>query len=132
MKKQEELIICIDFDGTVVDHCFPDVGVDVPNAVTVIKGLNEQGHKLILWTMRSNNPKGNFLNDAINWYRKNDIPLFGVNNNPEQIVWTTSPKAYAHLYIDDAAFNAPLIKPQNFNRSCMDWLVVAKHFNIKV
>lgn len=128
----DEIIIAVDFDGTVVDHCFPDIGSNVPYATQCLKGLQNQGHKLILWTMRSNNPKGNFLDDAVDWYKKNEIKLFGINNNPEQISWTNSPKAYAQIYIDDAAFNAPLIKPVGFHRHCMDWLVVAKHFNIKI
>ena len=34
--------------------------------------------------------------------------LFGVNQNPTQQEWTQSPKAYAQVYIDDAALGAPL------------------------
>ena len=46
------MIIAIDFDGTCVEHEFPKVGNDVPNAVNVIKQL-AKNHQLILWTMRS-------------------------------------------------------------------------------
>lgn len=50
------------------------------------------------------------LQDAIDWFKKYDIPLFGVNEkkNPTQKDWTSSPKPYAHIYIDDAALGVPL------------------------
>lgn len=111
--------IAIDFDGTCVTHEFPNVGKDI-GAVSVLKELVEKGHNLILWTMRSNHigevgpvggirGNGEFLNDAINWFKKNDIPLWGIQTNPEQSFWTASPKAYADLYIDDAALGCPLL-----------------------
>ena len=48
------------------------------------------------------------LHEAVNWFIvTHDIPLFGVNENPEQ-TWSTSPKVYANLYIDDAVIGCPL------------------------
>lgn len=55
---------------------------------------------------------GNYLTEAVDWFKKNDIPLYGINENPEQKSWTTSPKAYCQLYIDDAALGIPLIHPR--------------------
>ena len=125
--------ICIDFDGTCVTHEFPKVGKDI-GAVPVLKKLVEAGHKLILFTMRSDRPNhtgqlredikdvtGIFLTDAIDWFNKNQIPLYGINSNPNQ-GWTTSPKAYAHLYIDDAALGCPLLFiPEMADRPFADW-----------
>src|SRR6476620_5961835 len=112
--------ICIDFDGTCVTHEFPKVGQDI-GAVPVLKELVKNGHNLILWTMRSDKNdntgysveipeihNGNFLTDAVEWFKSNDIPLYGIQINPQQTEWTTSPKAYAQLYIDDAAYGCPL------------------------
>ena len=48
------MIIAIDFDGTCVTHEYPNVGKDV-NAVPVLKELVENGHQLVLFTMRSDN-----------------------------------------------------------------------------
>jgi hypothetical protein len=45
-------IIGIDFDGTVVTHDFPKIGKDI-GAVPVLRKLVDNGHKLILFTMRS-------------------------------------------------------------------------------
>lgn len=137
------MIIAVDFDGTCVTHEFPNVGKDI-GAVPVLKELVENGHKLILFTMRSDQKKyifpkevpsqyyeENFLQDAINWFKQNDIPLYGIQINPDQYTWTSSPKCYAQLYIDDAALGCPLkqdfIEDENGNavdfdgRPYVDW-----------
>lgn len=99
------MIIAVDFDGTCVTHEYPGIGRDI-GAAPVLRALVAQGHHLILWTMRS----GKTLADAVEWFNSNEIPLFGVNHNENQSSWTDSPKVYAQLYIDDAAFGAPLIQ----------------------
>lgn len=127
------MVICIDFDGTCVTHEFPKVGKDI-GAQRVLKKLVDKGHKLILYTMRSNvvNPtsldkeiilrSGNYLDDAVNWFRENEIPLFGVQINPNQSTWTTSNKCYAELYIDDAALGCPLsFNPKISKRKFVNW-----------
>lgn len=48
------------------------------------------------------------LTDAINWFKDNGVELFGVQRNPTQDTWTTSPKAYGQIIIDDAALGCPL------------------------
>lgn len=117
------MIIAIDFDGTCVKHEYPDVGDDV-GAVPVIKKFVARGDKIILFTMRS----GKELQDAVEWFSRHLIPLFGVNGNPEQHTWTKSPKPYAHVYIDDAALGAPLKYPypEDLCRPWIDWEKVAE------
>ena len=61
------MILNIDFDGTVVTHAFPEIGDDI-GAVPVLKALVENGHQLILFTMRSDNKDGNYLTQAVNWF----------------------------------------------------------------
>ena len=99
------MIICVDFDGTCVTHDFPHVGAEI-GAAPVLKELTDKGHKLILFTMRS----GDTLREAYNWFNKHDIPVYGIQTNPTQILWTQSPKAYGQMYIDDAALGCPLTK----------------------
>lgn len=114
------LYIGIDFDGTCVTHEYPRVGKDI-GAVPVLKKLTDSGHQLILNTMRS----GKELDDAAQWFIDNDIPLYGVNENPSQKSWTLSPKVYAHLYIDDAALGCPLkIDRAISSRPFVDWTAV--------
>lgn len=96
-------IIAIDFDGTCVTHDYPNIGKDI-GAIPVLQQLVYHGHQLILFTMRS----GEKLEAAKHWCDINQIKLEGVNLNPSQTTWTTSPKVYADLYIDDAALGCPL------------------------
>jgi hypothetical protein len=119
------MYICIDFDGTIVDHRFPEVGPPVPGALQWLKRFQEAGAKLILFTMRSDQGNGaNALSLAVHYLENNGINLYGVNKNPTQVHWTSSPKAYGQLYIDDAAFGCPLIHPDGFHRPCVNWEIV--------
>ena len=128
--------ICLDFDGTCVSHEFPKIGKDI-GAVPVLKELTEKGHKLILFSMRSDRKKKkkvdgqevvveeNVLTEAVQWSADNNIPLYGIQKNPTQRFWTSSPKAYGHLYIDDANLGCPLITddPES-DRAYVDWVKV--------
>lgn len=120
-------ILAIDFDGTCVTHEFPKIGRDI-GAQRVLKRLVAAGHRLILWTMRSSGRADGTdpLGDAVAWFAKNAIPLFGINGNPEQSSWTGSPKAYAHLYVDDAALGAPLLPGLKGEKPFLDWLRVER------
>jgi len=113
------MIIGLDFDGTCVEHEYPAIGADVPHAIWSLKKLvREHGAQIILYTMRS----GKYLDEAIAWFMKNDIPLLAVNQNVSQKDWTTSSKVYADLYVDDAAVGCPLIRPKD-KRPFVDWIV---------
>ena len=128
--------ICIDFDGTCVTHEYPDIGKDI-GAIPVLKRLVEAGHQLVLFTMRSDMERveseeyfefesgGDYLTDAVNWFKENGIELYGTNENPEQKNWTRSPKAYADLYIDDAALGCPVIFNREISgRPYADWKAI--------
>lgn len=127
------MIIAVDFDGTCVTHEFPEVGEDI-GAAEILKELVDKGHKLILYTMRSNRPEagptydvniqdvtGMFLDAAVTWFAENDIPLYAVQTNPTQSNWTSSPKCYAEMYIDDAALGCPLKFDEKSARPYVDW-----------
>jgi len=121
----KNLIIAVDFDGTCVTHEYPNVGKEI-GAAQVLKRITDAGHKIILFTMRS----GKELQDAVNWFKQNDIPLFGINENPEQHTWTESPKPYAHMYIDDAAFGCPLLfNDEISSRGFVNWEVIESSLN---
>ena len=119
------MYICVDFDGTIVDHRFPEVGPPVPGALEWMLKWQTAGAKLILFTMRSDGGRiGDALSQAVEYLKQNGIELYGVNKNPTQTHWTSSPKAYGQLYIDDAAFGSPLIQPEGFQRPCVNWEIV--------
>ena len=127
--------IIIDFDGTCVTHEFPNIGKDI-GAEKVLKKLIQKGHRLILFTMRCNHTfipnshqpdiivePGNYLTDAVNWFKERDIPLFGIQKHPNQTGWTSSPKAYGHLIIDDIALGCPVKFDRNISdKPFIDWV----------
>lgn len=114
-------IFAVDFDGTCVTHDFPKVGRNI-GAQSVLKRIIAEGGQIIIWTMRSQES----LSDAIAWFKANDIPFIGANKNPAQHTWSSSPKAYAQVYIDDAALGCPLIHAHDHERPYVDWRAVEK------
>lgn len=129
------MILLVDFDGTCVTHEFPNVGQEI-GATPVLKQLVEHGNRIILFTVRANviDPSslepgihlesGQFLDDAVQWFKDRDIPLYGINENPEQKSWSSSPKPFAHILIDDTALGCPLVQPI-FGSPYVDWEKVA-------
>lgn len=117
--RNNNICIAVDFDGTCVTHEYPHTGLDV-GAVPVLRELVESGCKLILCTMRS----GELLERACDWFKKNGLPLYGVNSNPTQKEWTSSPKVYADIYIDDSALGCPIKFRDGVVRPFVDWVKV--------
>lgn len=121
------MYLCVDFDGTIVDHVYPEIGKPVPNAIKWLKRFNSQGANIILFTMRSDGKRdGKVLTEAVNYLKQNNIGLYGINENKSQKSWTKSPKAFGDFYIDDSAVGCPLIHPEGFARPCVDWEKVAE------
>jgi hypothetical protein len=115
----KECTVAVDFDGTCVTYAFPGVGEDI-GAVPVLRELCSKGHKIILHTMRGEH----FLPPAVQWFKDNDIPLYGINDNPSQHSWTDSGKVFAHVYIDDAALGAPVKRSAVSPYPYIDWDLV--------
>lgn len=92
--------IAVDFDGTIVEHRFPDIGKPIIFAFETLKKLQEDRHQLILWTYRS----GKELDEAVEFCRKNGVEFYAVNSNyPEEVYeeGKISRKIQADFYIDD-------------------------------
>ncbi len=122
--KIQNMVIAIDFDGTIVDHNYPLIGRPVPHAIETMKRLIKEKHLLILYTMRS----GKNLDAAVDYCEENGIQFWGVNNNPDQSEWTNSPKVYADKYIDDAAVGMPLRDYPDFLNPAVCWDYVSNYF----
>lgn len=125
------MLISVDFDGTCVTHEFPKTGKNI-GAEIVLKALTDAGHKIICMSMRSQEQKGNTVQQIKDWFNKYDIPLYAINDNPEQKEWSKSRKVYAHTYIDDQFLGCPLkLDPYFSNRVFVDWLKVTRLLNIQ-
>ena len=122
--------VVLGFVGTGVKHRYPAVGEAI-GAVPVLRKLVQNGHDLLLSTMRSRDSEGvDTLQPALDWFASNDIPLYGVNENPDQKEWTSSPKVYGNIYIDDGALGAPL-KADETGIPYIDWSLTSIHLYLR-
>ena len=46
------MTIAVDFDGTIVEHRYPEIGREIPFATDTLRMLIKEGHRLILWSVR--------------------------------------------------------------------------------
>ena len=127
------MIIAVDFEGTCVSKDYPKMGKTIKGAPSTLRKLAKKRHKIILYTLRSHLDrnketseviKSDTLQEAINWFKERNIPLYAVNENPDQKRWTSSSKLSADIYIDDKSLGVPL-KLQD-SKLCVDWKKVRK------
>jgi hydroxymethylpyrimidine pyrophosphatase-like HAD family hydrolase len=92
-------ILAIDFDGTIVESKYPDIGKPMLFAFETLKKLQERGFILILWTYR----QGKHLDEAVEFCRKHGIEFYAINKNyPEEVFDAkVSRKLNADIFIDD-------------------------------
>ena len=99
MNELLNLRIAVDFDGTIVEHAYPEIGKEKLFAFRTLRELDKMGAKLILWTFRT----GTELEEAVEYCRRNGIEFYAVNRNyPEEAYdENVSRKIDADIYIDD-------------------------------
>lgn len=71
------MIIAIDFDGTIVEDAFPEIGEPKLFVFETLKQLIEKRHQLILWTTRT----GKHLQEAVNFCKENGVEFYAINNS---------------------------------------------------
>jgi hypothetical protein len=94
------MTIAVDFDGTIVEHKYPEIGKEIPFAIETLKRLASEHNKIILWSVR----EGKLLDDAVEYCRKRGLEFYAVNsNNPENGIQRErrQRKLIADVYIDD-------------------------------
>lgn len=95
------MIIAVDFDGTIVEHKYPQIGKEIPFAILTLKKLQTERHLLILWSVR----EGKLLDEAVNFCRNRGLDFYAVNSNVPYGDTDNSlirnRKVNADLYIDD-------------------------------
>jgi 2-hydroxy-3-keto-5-methylthiopentenyl-1-phosphate phosphatase len=106
---REKLVIAVDFDGTLCEHDFPDIGEIGEVHAKVIAFLRiakSRGSTIILWTCREDLPERKYLSEAVAWCEKNDIPVDYVNEYPMPgFPGFATRKVCADIYIDDKDMN---------------------------
>lgn len=94
-----DIKIAVDFDGTIVEHAFPEIGKEKLFAFRTLRELEKMGAKLILNTLRS----GKELEAAVEFCRANGIEFYAINKSyPEEVLTDDiSRKLNADIFIDD-------------------------------
>lgn len=96
------MTIAVDFDGTIVEHKYPEIGDEIIFATDTLRQLIKDGHRLILWSVR----EGQLLQDAIDWCHERGVDFYAVNKdypeeNGKESNASFSRKIKADIFIDD-------------------------------
>jgi len=83
--------VCIDFDGTIVDHCFPEIGPMKDGVREALNKLHET-HDIIICSSR-NRFGENYVNEMEDFLIENDLPYDEIDRGYG--------KPHADAYIDD-------------------------------
>jgi len=99
MFNENAITIAVDFDGTIVEHAFPEIGKEMLFAFETLKALQDKGHRLVLWTFRD----GKTLEDAVAFCKERGIEFYAVNKSfpEEDFDLSMSRKISADMFIDD-------------------------------
>jgi hypothetical protein len=93
-------IIAVDFDGTLCESKWPDIGAPNLGLIYHLMRLRHCGAKLILWTCR----RGDRLAEAVVWCAKHGLEFDAVNENLQEVIdelGGDTRKIFAHEYVDD-------------------------------
>lgn len=104
------MIIAVDFDGTLCQNAWPDIGWPRTAVIDYLRARKQQGDKLILWTNR----RSERLSEAVQWCRDRGIEFDAVNENLPEMVEKFGGdcrKVFADVYLDDKA-----MKPEEAER----------------
>ena len=94
------MIIAVDFDGTIVEHRYPKIGKEIPFAIDTLKKLQQERHRLILWSVR----EGRLLDEAVEYCRERGLEFYAVNKDyaeENEQHQHYSRKLKADVFIDD-------------------------------
>ena len=122
------MVIAVDYDGTcTVTNVYPHLGTLRPHCIEVLKALQAAGHKLILWTCRSDDEEIDALSQVVEMFKAQGFTFDAVNDNLPEVkehYKGLSRKIFATYYIDDAAWPGLVAKDTEL------WEHVAASFGI--
>jgi len=100
---EDGMIISVDFDGTICEHAYPEIGELLKGAVETLKDLIAAGHIIILNTCREDEERRPVLTEAVSFMRENGVEFVSVNTNRPEDEFRDKPgrKVFANVYIDD-------------------------------
>lgn len=92
------MIIAVNFDGTIVENAYPEIGEPKLFAFETLQLLQKKQHQLILWTNRT----GKALDDAVEFCKQNGLEFYAVNKSYFEEVYdnSISRKISCDIFID--------------------------------
>lgn len=94
------MIYAVDFDGTLCENAYPEIGKPNIPLILHFKTIKAMGHKLILWTCR----EGELLTQAVEWCKQWGLEFDAVNENLPELIkkfGNDCRKIGADYYCDD-------------------------------
>jgi len=98
------IMIAVDFDGTLYDDDPKHFGVPRMEVINRLIELQKKGTRLVLWTCRG----GSKLTEAVEWCKQYGLIFDAINEDlPEVKIknYDKSSKLMVHLYLDDKAIS---------------------------
>lgn len=95
-------IIAVDFDGTLCENKYPEIGKPKFDVIARLFIEQTEGAKIILWTCRT----GRHLKDAVKWCENIGLHFDAVNENLPEIIKSfggDNRKIFANECWDDRA-----------------------------
>ena len=92
-------IIAVDFDGTLCENSWPEIGEPNEELIEYLRNRKKDGDKLILWTCRVED----MLQKAVEWCKERNLVFDAVNENLPEIIenfGSDTRKIFANEYIE--------------------------------
>jgi hydroxymethylpyrimidine pyrophosphatase-like HAD family hydrolase len=116
---EEGLIVAIDFDNTIVNSSYPELGAPKEYAVKALQDIKRAGVRVAIWTCRDNlQPVREFLD-----FYGIEVDAINSNDALTQVEWdkfsgNDSRKIGADIYVEDRDIH--IIDKE------IDWLTISK------
>lgn len=119
-------IIAVDFDGTLVEDKWPEIGKPNKEMFEFLKYLQKEHNiKLILWTSRTDR----HLINAIEFCKAQGMEFDAINENLPEVKALTgrdTRKVYADIYLDDKSIPAIQAPIYWVHKLGLHWMEVIK------
>lgn len=93
-------IVAVDFDGTLCENAFPEIGKPKYDVIKAVQEYQSYGWKTILWTCRNREA----LEEAVDWCKQHGLEFDAINANLPEVqamFGGDTRKVFADVYIDD-------------------------------
>jgi hypothetical protein len=123
--------IYLDFDGTVVEHYFPEIGAENPHAIQVIARLQAAGHEIVMNTYRADIDQKH-VQEALDYIHsfeeiKQAIEKFLPQKLEPRSFDLDLAKESNQLYLDDISTGIPMRRNIVLEHGMMvDWMALEK------